>query len=1500
MVKKKLTALVLTLAMLPSFGALASDDNQVYIDLSVNSDMFLSTSGSVTKDYNDGLYYYNGDAVTESIIEIDGIEYRLYTEEGAMSNKVNDVLKISEETEILLNNNPAKTIGVMLFTREAQTNSTLNVEVNYQNGETESYDISALEMTNSENGVSAGNPLQYAKKGLLHKAVVVEDETVYFHSVSIDTTQSVNKSSALKSIVLPAADFTYYVVAITQINYTEAEIESQTQQIIAELYSKYAAADFKEVVEGKDGMSPVQAEALEKSLLSQSGKMEEATAENIEKIQLLVEGSKLYSAIVECRAGIAQDEGSYLDVSADFEELSQTTLTDEDYATLENLLSLYASYEAVDIERLYELADHYGISDSIDVNVDLSNKDHIQALYDAYKKAVIKGELRTEIEKYYDTYAAKDITEITSADEDELLAMIECFDRAKENGITFSEYEPGYIRHLYNDYEIYKTSDTGYTIDISEMYNADSIANAGDTADKNTWYESVDNISGSKLSNATHLNVASYNAQTGEIQVKEYQYQDNGNSEYKFVATGNKIPFIMPKAGFSGSALDTVLFKANSDMTKTVNMNNVYADKIYLLMTGGESEYSVNVLYNDGTTEVLKFKLNAGSQFITKVKEMAFPNLVGYIQAGDYSDFQLNSNGVIELRTNKSTSGIGVFAIEPDSTKGIASLTFNAAGKAAALYGMSVMPESNANIIQYIEGLYAEVVNGEEINTTDISKISSLVLAYEGYKSRGLYSPVINEDVVEDLKNMVLTSTATVYRKNKNCAVAEVEFSVPVEEESAKAAIAVSADGVKITNFSVSFNDDSTKMTIEIPVTKENIESFDVKVEATVKIAAYPNISMIYPAAVNKNMEAYVTATYEAGIMKISNNSLATQDYIVYAQAADDQNIYSVKTAEGTLNAEDEEEITIILSSYPAECKMSAAVLDKNTLEPLAAISEVAKYTGVSQSNASYTEPTFNLETNTLTVNGFTPSKKADKAVSVYVTLQNADVYFGVIKTNSDGYFEFNIPVNSQNVPEGTFEIKLGGEDFDAVYSNNNISFSNDNTRKTFVNSLKSATNTDEVYSLLSQAESALSISFKPLDYILQNEAAKRELSARIFAQKDKLQVIEDGDSSDVINEKASIAQELIKAQAILWSIEKGKKELFAADGALLYEDIIGYSSIDVGGVTLYKLFNEGISAEGKANVISNISSKSFADSTALKNELKKIIMLNALIYPNSNGIGYVERVLTQANADAIGITITKYLNLSDKTSASSYIANMSISSLDDVTNYISTLGTTQNQGGINGGINGGGAAGSGGGGGATTNKVGANTVATGAVAEVQTANTKFYDLPKSHWGYNAVMALNEKGIISGYGDRSFGTDKTITRAEFVKLMCVVNETSVSGYENVFTDVNASDWYAPYVYAAFKSGIVNGITDDEFGPDMPITRQDICTILYRVSGAKSDSETTFADSNSIADYAKSAVGYFSQKGIVNGFDGNLFKPTENATRVQAAMIIYNYLNNQGI
>ncbi|MGN0179824.1 MAG: S-layer homology domain-containing protein [Monoglobaceae bacterium] len=172
-----------------------------------------------------------------------------------------------------------------------------------------------------------------------------------------------------------------------------------------------------------------------------------------------------------------------------------------------------------------------------------------------------------------------------------------------------------------------------------------------------------------------------------------------------------------------------------------------------------------------------------------------------------------------------------------------------------------------------------------------------------------------------------------------------------------------------------------------------------------------------------------------------------------------------------------------------------------------------------------------------------------------------------------------------------------------------------------------------------------------------------------------------------------------------------------------------------------------------------------------------------------------------------------------------------------------------------------------------------------------------FSDIEGVPWASDAITRLAEMQIINGKGDYKFCPDDMVTRAELAKMIVMAFEYDIeSDSEAGFIDV--PDWARDYVNIAFSNGVINGYDENRFGGNDFITRQDMATMIYRAavnSGMEfvAESSNVFSDSAEIEDYAKEAVHALYNTGIVNGVGNGAFAPLLNATRAEAAKIIYN-------
>lgn len=111
-----------------------------------------------------------------------------------------------------------------------------------------------------------------------------------------------------------------------------------------------------------------------------------------------------------------------------------------------------------------------------------------------------------------------------------------------------------------------------------------------------------------------------------------------------------------------------------------------------------------------------------------------------------------------------------------------------------------------------------------------------------------------------------------------------------------------------------------------------------------------------------------------------------------------------------------------------------------------------------------------------------------------------------------------------------------------------------------------------------------------------------------------------------------------------------------------------------------------------------------------------------------------------------------------------------------------------------------------------------------------------YTDVAAGSWYNNAVSTLSAIGVLGGYEDGSFRPNASITRAEFAKIAVSFFELEGLACENPFLDVAPSAWYAESVAAAAEIGLIEGYEGGLFRPDAPITRAEACTIVNRTLG----------------------------------------------------------------
>ncbi|MFA5523770.1 MAG: S-layer homology domain-containing protein [Tissierellales bacterium] len=174
----------------------------------------------------------------------------------------------------------------------------------------------------------------------------------------------------------------------------------------------------------------------------------------------------------------------------------------------------------------------------------------------------------------------------------------------------------------------------------------------------------------------------------------------------------------------------------------------------------------------------------------------------------------------------------------------------------------------------------------------------------------------------------------------------------------------------------------------------------------------------------------------------------------------------------------------------------------------------------------------------------------------------------------------------------------------------------------------------------------------------------------------------------------------------------------------------------------------------------------------------------------------------------------------------------------------------------------------------------------------------------KGHWAEKQIEYLYSKKLVDGTGEKAFSPNRNITRSEFVKLLVsLLKDIDLKSAKAVgFKDVENNKWYADYINWAAEKEIVSGIGNGKFGPNDPITREQMASMVLnftkvmKINLSEKEAYSDFTDNSQISTWAKDAVNAMRVSGIINGKPDGSFAPKGQATRAEAATIIYNLLN----
>ncbi len=172
----------------------------------------------------------------------------------------------------------------------------------------------------------------------------------------------------------------------------------------------------------------------------------------------------------------------------------------------------------------------------------------------------------------------------------------------------------------------------------------------------------------------------------------------------------------------------------------------------------------------------------------------------------------------------------------------------------------------------------------------------------------------------------------------------------------------------------------------------------------------------------------------------------------------------------------------------------------------------------------------------------------------------------------------------------------------------------------------------------------------------------------------------------------------------------------------------------------------------------------------------------------------------------------------------------------------------------------------------------------------------------KGHWAQADIELLAARGLVQGRAAGKFAPGAPVTRAEMAALLVrLTGAKEVTPAQPTFTDVAPGAWYYSAIETAVRAGLFKGYTDGSFQPDATLTREQLAALAVRLTGAATGTtQLPFADRADIAPWAEEAVAAAYAQGLLRGVSDTEFAPQMSVTRAQAAALMVRLAERMGL
>ena len=185
------------------------------------------------------------------------------------------------------------------------------------------------------------------------------------------------------------------------------------------------------------------------------------------------------------------------------------------------------------------------------------------------------------------------------------------------------------------------------------------------------------------------------------------------------------------------------------------------------------------------------------------------------------------------------------------------------------------------------------------------------------------------------------------------------------------------------------------------------------------------------------------------------------------------------------------------------------------------------------------------------------------------------------------------------------------------------------------------------------------------------------------------------------------------------------------------------------------------------------------------------------------------------------------------------------------------------------------------------------------ATVEIVDNSKDFTDVPDTNWAADAVDFASARELFNGTSETEFSPDQPMSRGMLATVLYNLEGCPAQDKTSAFSDVSSDAWYADGVAWAAENGIADGNENGQFGPDESITREQFAVMLWKYAGSPkaSGQDLAFTDAGQASSYAREALCWAVENGILSGCGNGQLAPGETATRAQAAQMLKKFMEN---